>query len=121
MNPLLPEVTAVQHDGPDQVQLSLHIPEALAHFSGHFPGMPVLPGVVQVDWAVRYGRQHLPLIGEFAALENLKFHALVLPQTDLQLLLSWNTAKTTLSFNYSIGESGGRTYSSGRVAFKEKT
>jgi 3-hydroxymyristoyl/3-hydroxydecanoyl-(acyl carrier protein) dehydratase len=36
----------------------LRVPPTLEHFRGHFPGFPILPGVVQLDWAVRFGRLH---------------------------------------------------------------
>src|SRR5690606_9799268 len=41
----------------DQWHLELGVPVDLAHFSGHFPQTPVLPGVVQIDWAISLARQ----------------------------------------------------------------
>ncbi len=35
----------------DEWHLELDVLPDLAHFTGHFPRTPVLPGVVQVDWA----------------------------------------------------------------------
>jgi 3-hydroxyacyl-[acyl-carrier-protein] dehydratase len=113
---LHPKVLAVHRaDGNDnQVSLELHIPIELDYFVGHFPSLPVLPGVVQVDWAVRYARQHFSFEGVFVALEHIKFQSLVLPDAKLELLLNWNVLKNQLEFSFATSE---RTYSSGRIVF----
>jgi len=113
---LHPNVLAVHlsSDNANQVRLDLQIPVELAYFPGHFPNLPVLPGVVQIDWAVRYARQHLALSGYFTALENIKFQSLVLPDARLELLLTWDEQKKQLEFLYSTSECK---YSSGRIAF----
>jgi acyl-coenzyme A synthetase/AMP-(fatty) acid ligase/3-hydroxymyristoyl/3-hydroxydecanoyl-(acyl carrier protein) dehydratase len=111
--PLQPQVLAVRPAG-DHVVLDLHVPATLAHFPGHFPGMPILPGVVQIDWAVRYAREHLALVGEFSSLENIKFLALVLPDAQLELTLKWDVANTRLEFLFATSQ---RKYSSGRIVF----
>ena len=127
MNPLLPEVLAVrrkcnesdeldEREASARVVLDLHVPPALAHFPGHFPGLPILPGVVQIDWAVRLARLHLPgcCAGAFSALEGVKFQALVLPDARLELALFWNAAKDRLEFSYANGQ---RKCSTGRLVF----
>jgi 3-hydroxymyristoyl/3-hydroxydecanoyl-(acyl carrier protein) dehydratase len=113
---LHPNVLAVHlsSDNANQVRLDLHIPIELAYFPGHFPKLPVLPGVVQIDWAMRYARQHLTLSGHFSALEHIKFQSLVLPDAKLELLLTWDEQKNQLEFSYTTSE---RKYSSGRIAF----
>lgn len=116
MNVLLPEVRAIRRDGENDkhVTLELYVPAELAHFSGHFPGMPILPGVVQIDWAVRYASQYLALSGDFVALENIKFLSLVLPDTKLELNLNWAAEKSRLDFSFSTSQ---RKCSSGRLVF----
>jgi 3-hydroxymyristoyl/3-hydroxydecanoyl-(acyl carrier protein) dehydratase len=119
MNTLFPEITVLNAISPDEVRLVLHIPVQLTHFEGHFPELPILPGVVQVDWAVTYARKHLPLTGEFIALENLKFQGIVLPAANIALHLSWNAAAKKLNFRYTDIDAAdsARVYSSGRIAF----
>ncbi len=128
MNPLLPDVLAVRRECNEsnelderganaRIVIELHVPPALAHFPGHFPGLPILPGVVQIDWAVRLARLHLPgcCAGRrFSALEGVKFQALVLPDARLELALFWNAAKDRLEFSYSNGQ---RKCSTGRLVF----
>lgn len=118
MNPLLPRVLGANprdgHSPPRHLVLELHVPAELAHFDGHFPGLPVLPGVVQVDWAVRFARERLALAGDFLRLENLKFLALVRPGSRLQLELRLEPDGGLLAFAYA---SGARKCSSGRLVF----
>ncbi len=114
--PLLPEVLGVRvaENGAAQLVLDLHVPLDLAHFPGHFPAMAILPGIVQVDWAVRFARRHLPLRGAFSALENLKFLAVVRPGARLELSLAWDGEGRQLDFSYVAAE---RKYSAGRIVF----
>src|SRR5262245_55888788 len=117
MNLLLPRVLAVrprdESSPPRHLVLDLHIPPELAHFPGHFPGLPILPGVVQVDWAVRFAREHLGVTAEFVRLENVKFLALVRPDAQLELELRRDAAQVDFVF-----AAGGRRYSSGRAQFR---
>lgn len=114
MSAHLPEILAERWplENKAQVALELRIPADLMHFPGHFPGRPILPGVVQIHWAAGYGRQYLGVDGEFTALENLKFHALIFPDKHVELLLTWERAR--LAFAYS---SGGRKFSAGQLIF----
>ena len=92
---------------------TVRIPASHPAFAGHFPGLPILPGVVQVDWSVKLGRERLGLAGEFAAAENLKFLSIVRPGAHLTLALELlDTSR--LRFGYS---SRSRKYSSGTLVF----
>jgi len=109
---LLPEILAERAvDG--RVELELRVPPDLDCFAGHFPGLPILPGVLQLDWSVKLGRERLGVAGEFAAAENLKFHSVVRPGARLTLALELDEG-TRLRFSYS---SAGRKYSSGTLVF----
>jgi 3-hydroxymyristoyl/3-hydroxydecanoyl-(acyl carrier protein) dehydratase len=106
-----PTVRAVRRCG-NATELDLFVPRTSAFFPDHFPRLGVLPGVVQVDWAVRLAREHLGLTGTFKGLRNLKFVNPVLPDTAVTLTLE--SADGALSFAYRTGE---RAYSSGKVLF----
>ncbi|KAA5845010.1 AMP-binding protein [Pseudomonas chlororaphis] len=97
--PRAPEVLEqLKADGEWSLQLA--IPPDLAYFSGHFPQTPVLPGVVQVDWALALGQQLLDLPGRFAGMEVLKFQQLVRPGDQVQLHLRFDHERGKLYFAY---------------------
>ncbi|OLU24186.1 acyl-CoA synthetase family protein [Pseudomonas sp. PA27(2017)] len=96
--------------------LELDVPLDLAHFSGHFPGTPVLPGVVQIDWAQQLARElitELPPL--FGGMEVLKFQQLVRPGDRLQLTLRFDAERDKLYFTFRSGEAN---CSSGRILLK---
>jgi acyl-coenzyme A synthetase/AMP-(fatty) acid ligase len=104
-------LSAVEQDG--EWQLELVVPLDLAHFSGHFPKTPVLPGVVQVDWAQQLARQLIKdLPPRFSGMEVLKFQQLVRPGDRLQLSLRFDAARGKLYFAFRNGEAP---CSSGRI------
>ena len=101
----------------DSWLLELGIPLDLAHFSGHFPQTPVLPGVVQIDWAIALARE---LIGDlpprFEGMEVLKFQQLARPGDRLLLTLRFDRARGKLHFAYRNGDAP---CSSGRILLGE--
>ncbi|POA46460.1 AMP-binding protein [Pseudomonas sp. MPR-ANC1] len=106
-----PEVLEqIETDGEWSLQLS--VPPDLAYFSGHFPKAPVLPGVVQVEWALDLGRQLLNLTSPFAGMEVLKFQQLVRPGDEIQLHLRFDPERSKLYFAY---RNDTATCSSGRI------
>lgn len=97
----------------DQWHLELGVPVDLAHFSGHFPQTPVLPGVVQIDWAISLARQLIEnLPPRFQGMEVLKFQQLARPGDRLQLTLRFDAQRRKLHFCYRNGDAP---CSSGRI------
>jgi len=109
--PKAPEVLE-QTETEGEWSLQLSVPPDLAYFSGHFPKAPVLPGVVQVEWALNLGRQLLNLSGAFAGMEVLKFQQLVRPGDEIQLHLRFDPERGKLYFTY---RNDTATCSSGRI------
>ncbi|WP_375123018.1 AMP-binding protein [Pseudomonas sp. LW8] len=109
--PKAPEVLE-QSESDGEWSLQLSVPPDLAYFSGHFPKAPVLPGVVQVEWALNLGRQLLKLNGGFAGMEVLKFQQLVRPGDEIQLHLRFDAERGKLYFAY---RNDTATCSSGRI------
>lgn len=55
---------------------------------GHFPGQPIVPGVVLLDSVLQQAERWLQRSLRVAALSNAKFTAPLLPETSAQLQLT---------------------------------
>ena len=99
----------------DVLHYELRVPPTLAHFAGHFPGVPILPGVVQIDWAVQLGAAHWPQVRSVLAVERLKFMAPVPPGAILRLTLAHDAPRRKMRFAFRLGE---RDSASGIVAYQ---
>ena len=86
---------------PREAEYALALEPGLPAFQGHFPGDPVLPGVVQVDWAVRLGEVAFGPLGAFRGLDQVKFLAPVRPLEPLELTLAAEPGR--LRFQYRCG------------------
>jgi 3-hydroxymyristoyl/3-hydroxydecanoyl-(acyl carrier protein) dehydratase len=109
---MMPEVRGATREDR-LVTVRLFVPRTLEHFDGHFPGFPILPGVLQIDWAVRLARQHFGQLCESYGVDGFKCRAPVLPETELVLTLECDAGR--LRFAY---RDGARTVSSGTVLFR---
>ena len=114
MAELRPDVLATR-PGPAGFHVDLRVPADLACFPDHFPGAPMLPGVVQLNWAFELARPHFALPPRFRQLDRLKFTRVVGPGSTISLDLSFDAARGELSFCYR--DSAGRECSSGRFGF----
>lgn len=100
----------------NSVTLTLYIATDLFWFKGHFPTLPILPGVAQLDWVMHYAVQCLAPGKQFAAVENIKFQQPVAPDSLLQLHIEWDATKSRLSFCYSLLRDGNAlSASSGKI------
>lgn len=111
-----PELVRQQQIG-DELQLDLIVPLDLAHFTGHFPGTPILPGVVQVDWAINMAQRLMQIPSRFAGMEVLKFQQLVRPGDCISLTLRFDRERSKLHFTYRNGDAS---CSSGRILLMEE-
>ncbi len=94
-------------------EIVCEIPASLSWFKGHFPDQPVLPGVVQVNWANDLAQQ-LFSIKDFRGINSLKFNTMVLPETQVTLSLIFNPERHSVKFSYN---SNGTLFSSGILIF----
>ena len=110
---VLPEIHATERTARG-VLLTINLPPDFTYFQGHFATCPLLPGVVQVGWAIELGRAHVPFEGRFRAMRTVKFMRVIQPCTQLKLQLDYTAEKRELEFLYELE---GRHCSSGTVLF----
>jgi len=102
-SPLSPEMLNITRK-PDQADVYLVVPEDLLYFRGHFPGFAILPGVVQVGWAIQYSTELFPLGAVFASSIRVKFRKPIRPGHRLTLSLKHAAARRIVQFEYLDGE-----------------
>ena len=112
--PLLKVIEQVLDGESPRMLLELTVPADLLYFDGHFTVAPVLPGVVQVDWAIHYARRYFGLDGQFGGINALKFQQMISPQQPVRLELVHDRAKGSINFRYF---SGAGVHASGRILF----
>ncbi len=91
----------------------------MPYFDGHFPDWPIMPGVAQVQIAVEESARYLKTPLEVSSVTNLKFMAIIRPETELKLTVDFDPQ--TLRLHFSFNSPDGRTrYSTGTVHFLQK-
>jgi acyl-coenzyme A synthetase/AMP-(fatty) acid ligase len=108
-----PRACVLEQDA-QRVLFALTAPSGLLYFDGHFRQAPVLPGVVQIDWAILFGRRHFALPPSFLGIHALKFQNIIEPDMPVFLELKYDESKGGLNFRY-FSDAG--QHSGGRILF----
>jgi 3-hydroxymyristoyl/3-hydroxydecanoyl-(acyl carrier protein) dehydratase len=114
MNVINPEIVSESVDS-NRAEFELRVPRKLIYLQGHFPAEPVLPGVVQVHWAIQFASERLGINPAFTGMEALKFHRVIEPDTLLKLTIEIAEETGKLYFTYA---SAAGVHSQGRVLFE---
>lgn len=109
----LPRILSSHGDASERTY-RLEIDPGLEWFRGHFPGRPVLAGIVQVHWAVMLSASCLDIELVLTEIRRLKFKNVVVPPAVLELTLQ-RLSETEVSFDYAGAQ--GR-HSEGRLVFR---
>ncbi len=112
---LEPEILAERFDAK-RAQRELRVPESLACLPGHFPGQPIVPGVVQLDWAMALAARWLGGSPWPRRIEALKFKSPLLPGQRATLALEREPGSGSLSFELASGET---VFSLGRLVLED--
>ena len=109
----LPVITAQRRDAAHS-ELDLLVAADCPWFEGHFPGQPILPGVVQIGWAVHFARELYGFEPVATTLEQIKFKRPILPGARLTLHLTPAKDGRKLRYEYRDATTS---YSSGTLNF----
>lgn len=107
-----------QHVASNQLELKLMINPELEAFAGHFDQFPIIPGVVQISWALHYfssllaGQPETSSARQVTTIKTLKFQHVITPNSLVKLDLSFDDSKQILSFRFYNSE---HQYSSGKI------
>ncbi len=110
--PVLAPLVISEHRGARSLERELRVPADLAYREGHFPGQPVVAGVVQLHWVMLAAAELLGATPRLRALEGLRFREVLLPQQRFRLSLELSEARDLLRFELGSGE---RIFASGRA------
>ena len=108
---LAPEVIE-ERRREDGLEQRIRIPEQLECWPGHFPGHPVVPGVLQVHWAIALAGRWLGAVPAVRRIEVLKFKQLLLPGRELTLRVT--RGRRPESFHFELVD-GDEIFATGRV------
>ncbi|MEO3990587.1 ApeI family dehydratase [Pseudocitrobacter cyperus] len=113
---MTPDEISCQLTGAGEAEIVLHLSADLFWFKGHFSVQPLLPGVAQLEWVMRYTTRLLTPDYRFHSIQNVKFQAPLLPGNRITLTLKWQEAHSVLAFSYQRHDGDARhTTSSGKI------
>jgi acyl-coenzyme A synthetase/AMP-(fatty) acid ligase len=97
--------------GERTLERRLEVPSDLAHLEGHFEGLPLVAGVVQLRWVMAAAAELLSAPPGVRAIEALKFPDVLRPGDQLTLRVELSQEADRLRFRLYDGE---RTFATGR-------
>jgi acyl-coenzyme A synthetase/AMP-(fatty) acid ligase len=86
--------------GSPRLELDLYIDPNLPQLDGHFPDLPIVPGVALVDWATMFAARHLNIGDGIARSLQVKFRRLIMPGEIVTLVLEHQIDRNRLAFSY---------------------
>ena len=83
---MAPPVVADRMTG-EGIELDLRIAADHPALDGHFPGLPIVPGVCLLDWVIRFSAGRLGLLTDGVPQFRIKFRHVLQPGRDVTLSL----------------------------------
>jgi acyl-coenzyme A synthetase/AMP-(fatty) acid ligase/3-hydroxymyristoyl/3-hydroxydecanoyl-(acyl carrier protein) dehydratase len=113
--PVLAPILISERRAERSLERTLRVPADLAFLEGHFPGRPVVAGVVQIHWVMLAARELLGPALRARSLEGVRFRDLLLPDQVFQLELEISSDGAALRFRLFTDDS---VFSAGRVVLR---
>lgn len=85
--------------GDGTLNVGFEVTGDLMWFRGHFPGKPIVPGVVQLHWAVGFSRAYYGIDHSPQQILRLKFKKIIVPPASIELTLT-RVAETDVRFGF---------------------
>jgi 3-hydroxymyristoyl/3-hydroxydecanoyl-(acyl carrier protein) dehydratase len=114
LGPILHPIILSKVVSENRAEMRLKIPNDLAYFEGHFPDFPVVPGIVQLHWAIEFAQDIFALPHTVAQGNQIKFSHLMRPLEELDLILEHCSLKSVVTYHYKKDE---KTYASGKFTY----
>ena len=98
------------------------VPGAFSGYRGHFPGNPILPGIVQLSFIRRLAERRLGFPLRLAGVRRIKYLRLITPDMPVTLSLDLTPGETegTWAANASFVNSDGGRVSAAKLIFATK-
>jgi 3-hydroxymyristoyl/3-hydroxydecanoyl-(acyl carrier protein) dehydratase len=96
-------VDDMRRESTGRIVCRLHVPTRDDTFRGHFPGLPIVPGLTLVDWAVSLAAEHFDL-GTFTGMASAKFRRPLRPGEAVELTLEWQPGPSRLRYSYRLDD-----------------
>ncbi|MDH3336265.1 MAG: hypothetical protein OER22_05260 [Gammaproteobacteria bacterium] len=109
-----PRIFSLVEDAP-HIRMQVDVSQDLCWFRGHFPKQPVLPGIVQLHWAVIIVQACFGFSAVPTEIKRLKFKKVVTPPHIFELSVSRKSGNEA-QFEY---HTGSEQNSEGRLVFAE--
>lgn len=101
-----------------------HITEDLPFFRGHFPGRPIVPGVLLAEALAQAGaiailqdERYSGRLAVFGGIDKMKFRGMVVPPCDLELETEITRLASVGGRGHGIARLDGKTVAEGDIMF----
>lgn len=114
---ILPDNYIVETTNSNEAKITFTLQDSLFYLKGHFKAQPILPGVIQLGWAIHFAKE-LFKISTKNDMPQVKFTQPIMPNDKIVLSVKLNRKMNNFTFEYFL-ENTGKTASSGKVKIND--
>lgn len=121
--PLYHQEIHVEQDQQGKIKVTsvFCFPESFSAFQGHFPDIPILPGIIQL-YAVRYlAEQALQKRLVPTHFSKTKFRSMVSPEQEVYISLDLNKQSDNYTGKFKISKTDNSVIATGNYTFSERS